>query len=131
MPRLRQWTPIGLLALLLALVYLPLFLGDIIFFRDSALWTYPARWFFRASVLRGDFPSWNPDHGLGFSTFGNPLYGLFYPPNWLFLLVPDGLVASMTTWQSFAHLVWGSTGIAVLGRRLGASPAGATVAGIA
>src|SRR6185436_1341328 len=60
-----------------------------------------------------------------------PLYGLFYPPNWLFLITPRGFVASMLTWQCFAHVVWGSAGVVVLGRQLGGKGVGLTVAGLA
>ncbi len=115
----------------LCVVYLPVFLGEIVFFRDPAHWIYPARYFVRAALLRGDSPFWNPDVGLGFPVLANPLYGIFYPPNWLYLLTPEDLVASMTTWQGLAHLIWGSAGMVVLARGLGISPLGAGVAGIA
>lgn len=116
---------------IVSLVYLPLFYGQIIFYRDAAHWNYPARFFVRDALLRGDFPSWNPLQGLGFSIFANPLYGLFYPPHWLFLLTPTDFVASMTTWQGFAHVVWGSLGVLALARQLGLSGMAAGVAGLA
>ena len=119
------------LLLVLGVAHLPIFFGQIIFFRDSSNWTAPARWFVRHAILEGDFPSWNPQQGLGFPVFASPLYGLFYPPNWLYLLVPESWVAAMVTWQSFLHVVWGSLGIWLLARALGASRVGACVAGIA
>jgi hypothetical protein len=115
----------------LCLVYLPIFDGQILFYRDPAHWNYPARWFVRESLARGDWPLWNPQQGLGFSVLANPLYGLFYPPNWLFLITPRALVASMLTWQSFAHVLWGSAGMVLLARRLRLGEMGATVAGLA
>jgi hypothetical protein len=115
----------------LCVAYLPVFLGEIIFHRDPAHWNYPARFFAREAVLSGDWPLWNPQQGLGFSVLANPLYGLFYPPNWLFLITPRGLVASMCTWQGLAHLLWGSAGVVVLARRLGVKDVGAGVAGLA
>ena len=111
--------------------YLPMFLGKIIFIRDVAQWNLPARWFLRNALLRGDSPFWNPHQGIGLSVASSPLYGVFYPPNWLFLLVPDHLIASMLTWQSFAHLVWGGFGIVLLARRMGANSTGSGVAGLA
>jgi hypothetical protein len=111
--------------------YLPMFLGKIIFIRDVAQWNLPARWFLRDALLRGDSPFWNPHQGIGLSVASSPLYGVFYPPNWLFLLVPDHLIASMLTWQSFAHLVWGGFGIVLLARRMGANSTGSGVAGLA
>ena len=118
------------MVLILAVVYFPVFTGAISFFRDSAHWNYPARWFFHASVRKGQFPLWNPDEGLGFPLLGNPLFGLFYPPNWLFLLGGADTVARMLTWQSLAHLMAGSVGITLLAARLGASRVGAIVAGL-
>ena len=122
---------LGAVVVVLVVAHWPLFVGEIVFFRDPAHWNYSARWFLRESVLRGDLPFWNPEQGLGFSVLGNPLYGLFYPPNWLYLLVPRGLVASMLGWQSFAHVVWGSAGVLVLARQLRLAPAAAAVAAVA
>jgi hypothetical protein len=113
------------------LVYLPVVWGQIIFFRDAAHWNYPARWFLHDAFARGDSSAWNPFEGLGLPVRANPLYGIHYPPNWIFLLTPAGLVASMVMWQTFAHLVWGSVGTALLARRFGAAPAGVVVAGLA
>ncbi len=126
----RSAAPYFWLLLILCVAYLPLFYGQIIFFRDPAHWNYPARWFLRTSLLRGDVPSWNPDQGLGFSVFGNPLYGLFYPPNWLYLLGAPQSVVGLVNWQSFAHMVWGSAGVLLLARRLGAGHAAAVVTAV-
>jgi len=60
-------------ALALAVVYLPMFFGRIVFFRDIAHWIFPARIFVRDSLLRGELPAWNPLQGLGFAAFSNPL----------------------------------------------------------
>ena len=105
-------------ALVVGVVYLPIFFGRIIFFRDVAHWNFPARVLLRDSLLRGELPVWNPYQGLGFSVLSNPLYGVFYPPNWLFLLVGRDWVGAMLTWQDFAHLLWGSAGAFWLARRL-------------
>jgi hypothetical protein len=113
------------------LAYLPMFLGKIIFIRDVANWNLPARWFLREALLRGDSPFWNPHMGMGLSVASSPLYGVFYPPNWLFLLVPNHLITSMLTWQSFAHLLWGGFGMVFLARRMGANSTGSGVAGLA
>jgi hypothetical protein len=115
---------------ILAVVYLPLFFGKIIFFRDIAHWGFPARAFLRESLLGGELPAWNPYQGLGFPVMGDPLYGIFYPPNWLFLLVGPGFVADMVNWQCFAHLFWGTAGVVWLARRLGAGSTGIVVAGL-
>lgn len=116
---------------ILTVAYLPLFTGQIIFFRDIAHWGVPARSFLRDSLLRGELPTWNPYQALGFPVFADPLYGVFYPPNWLYLLVGPGWVASMFNWQCFLHMLWGTVGIAWLARRLGLSPWAIVIAGLA
>jgi hypothetical protein len=117
--------------LALAVVYLPIFFGRIVFFRDIAHWNFPARVLVRDSLLRGELPAWNPYQGLGFSVLSNPLYGVFYPPNWLFLLVGRDWIGAMLTWQDFAHLLWGSAGVFWLARRLRATPVSACIAALA
>src|SRR5215213_1021984 len=81
-----------LIGAVLGLVYFPILIGQVLFFRDPANWTYPARFFVRAALRAGDLPTWNPLQGLGFPTLANPLYGLFYPANWLFLIIPERFV---------------------------------------
>ncbi len=126
-----SWRAFLWVALALGLVYLPLVLGQIVFFRDIAHWTFPARSFLRDSLLRGEIPAWNPLQALGFATLSDPLYGVFYPPNWLFLLVGPARVASMLSWLDFTHLVWGSAGIFCLARRLRGTAAAAGLAALA
>lgn len=128
---LPLWRPLLWVLGILCAAYLPLFLGKIIFFRDIAHWAFPARVFLRDSLARGELPGWNPYQGLGFPVFGDPLYGVFYPPNWLFLLVGPSWVASMFNWQCFLHMFWGAAGVCWLARRLGASPKAIVIAGVA
>ncbi len=125
------WRLLWVTVAILCVVYFPLWLGRIVFYSDVAHWTLPARWFVRTSLLRGELPGWNPLQGIGFPIFADPLYGVFYPPNWLFLLVPPDWVASLVTWQDFAHLVWGGVGMYLLARRLARSPVAACVAALA
>ena len=125
------WRAFPLVVLVLGLVYLPLFWGQIVFFRDIAHWTFPARSFVRDSLLNGEVPAWNPFQALGFATLSDPLYGVFYPPNWLFLLVGSSRVASLMSWLDFAHLVWGSAGVFCLARRLRGTMVSAGVAALA
>jgi hypothetical protein len=125
------WRLLLVTVAILSVVYFPLWLGRIVFYSDVAHWTLPARWFVRDSLLRGELPGWNPFQGIGFPIFADPLYAVFYPPNWLYLLVPPDWVASLVTWQDFAHLVWGGVGMYLLARRLTGSPVAACVAALA
>ena len=66
---------------LVAAAYLPIFWGEIVFFRDPAHWNFPALAFARQALLRGEFPHWNAFVGLGVSVWANPLYAILYPPH--------------------------------------------------
>jgi hypothetical protein len=125
------WRPFLWTLGILCAAYLPLFFGQILFFRDIAHWNFPARAFLRDALVRGELPGWNPYQGLGFPVFADPLYGVFYPPNWLFALVGPGWVASMLNWQCFLHMAWGAAGVCFLSRRLGGSPKAMVIAGLA
>jgi Bacterial membrane protein YfhO len=129
-PPMRLWLGLLAVAFAVVLVHWPLLAGQIVFHRDSALWLFPARWFVRHALLSGQSPAWNPYQGLGFPLLADPQYALFYPPQWLFLLVPDGMVAYLVSWFSLAHLIWGGVGMALLTRRMGACSLGAAVAGL-
>ena len=129
--RESTWVFLACAALAL-LVFLPLGWGAVIFHRDMAHWTYPAREFLRASVAdRGHWPGWMPLQGLGFSVYGDPLYGLFYPPNWAYLGVGREHLANLMTGQVAAHVIWGGLGFFLLARGLGGTPKGSGVAALA
>jgi hypothetical protein len=113
------------------LIFSPLFWGQILFHRDLAHWNFPARVFLRDSFLRGDWPFWSPTQALGFSVMSDPLYGLFYPPNWLYMLVGSGWVATLLTGQALAHVLWGGFGIFLIARRMRGSPTVASVSALA
>ncbi|MBN1899944.1 YfhO family protein [Candidatus Sumerlaeota bacterium] len=48
----------------------------------------PYKQFFKDSVFKGCFPLWNPHTFSGRPFLGDIQIGLFYPPNWLCLLMP-------------------------------------------
>jgi hypothetical protein len=117
-----------LLAVILATVYAPLLAGRVIYNRDVARFVYPIRWFVRDCIERGQWPWWNPDIGLGFSTLADPQYGLFYPPNLLHLIGPLPLTVMLVM---LLHLVGGAVGMALLGRSFGLRREATLVAGLA
>ncbi|MDX2018674.1 MAG: hypothetical protein SF187_00430 [Deltaproteobacteria bacterium] len=109
----------ALIVVICSCVYAPIFAGRVLFFRDLSRWIYPARHFVKRTLLHGEFPLWNPEVGLGFAVGSDPLYGLFYPGNWLYLL---GSTVTATTVVGFLHLIWGALGMLCLARRCGVSP---------
>lgn len=110
------------------LVYAPLFLGQVAYHRDMARWVYPARWFVRATFWGGESAAWNPFVSLGFSTAADPLYGIYYPPNWLTLVGP---LPQMVSWLWFLHLVAGAVGVVLLARRFDLTTSAGAVGGLA
>src|SRR5664279_1747299 len=119
------------LVVILAGLYVPMFFGRIIFTRDIAHWIFPARWLVYHTLRSGELPLWNPCQGLGFPVLGDPLYGVFYPPNWLLLLFSERWLANGLTVLDFLHMAWGGLGAYALARRLRATPTASLVAGLA
>src|SRR5205814_497468 len=125
----RAWArTLAVFIAITSLVYWPLWRGDVLFFRDLTRWIFPARWFVRTTLARGQSPLWNPDVGLGFAVMGDPLYGLFYPLN---LLYSVGPTAWAVTAVSFLHLLLGGAGMLALARALRVGWAGSLVTGLA
>jgi hypothetical protein len=119
------------LLVILAGLYVQMFFGRILFTRDIAHWTFPARWLVHHALRAGELPLWNPYQGLGFPVLGDPLYGVFYPPNWLLLLFPERWLPNGLTLLDFLHMAWGGLGAYALARRLRATPTASLVAGLA
>lgn len=129
MPRaaLRDRAGIWLLGAL-ALAYIPMLAGRILFFRDLAHYAYPMRKLAADSIARGELLAWNPMQGLGFSSIANPQYGLFYPPHLVFQVLQP---ATYLTWFWFVHVLWGGMGAIAVARGLGVARATSLVAGLA
>ena len=121
-------SPAVTLTALLAVVYLPLFAGKLIFNRDLSRFIYPMRWFVRDSLARGDSPWWTPHIGLGHSMLADPQSAIFYPVNLLHHLGPLPFMLMMVM---FLHLVWGALGMAGVARSFRLGRAAALTAGLA
>lgn len=112
----------------LAVAFAPLFQGRVIWLRDLARWVAPSRHALRDALSVGEIPRWDHLQGVGVPLPANPLHGVFYPPTLLSLLEP------IPWWCSaylLAHVAFGALGLARLSRRLGTSPEGAALAGLA
>lgn len=127
--RARRFASFSILVVLVSAVYLPLFLGQVLFQRDIGRWIHPARGFLHESLASGDSPLWNPRIGLGLSVVANPLNQVSYPPNAILLLAHSPW---LTSFFLFGHLLLGAIGMVVLARRLTkAAAVPAIVAGLA
>ena len=48
------------------------------------------KFFLRTSIRAGGLPLWNPYAGLGRPFLADPETAAFYPPNWVFVVLPEG-----------------------------------------
>jgi hypothetical protein len=98
-----------LLFLLTAAVFLPALLRREVFVtRDHFDYFQPLRYFTAEELKSGSLPLWNPYSASGEPWLANPQTGVFYPPAWLFLILP---FATAYVLYLFAHLLllgWGS-----------------------
>jgi len=131
----------------LRLPYLPIILAPIIllspvlFTGRAMFWGTPSLqfipWWDYAldTLLSGHLPLWNPLVGMGAPLIANYQSALFYPPNWVYLIL--GLIGGtpLMAWGMALlvtlHLMWSGLGMAALTRKLGLGRLAQTVAGLA
>jgi hypothetical protein len=125
-----RYSSVHLLILIgvIAVVYFPLFFGEVIVYRDMSRWVFPTYSFIQQAWQSGDLPFWNPRHALGFSVGGSPLHGLFYLPSYLVYFIPP---AFSVTWLYFLHLIAGAIGMWHLARCFKLSPNASLVSALA
>jgi hypothetical protein len=128
MSRLYRLAPMIVLCAALAALFHRLVLGEVIFWGTPALQFYPWREMAFGMLRAGRLPLWHPLLGNGAPLLANYQTAAFYPPNWLYLLIPTehamGLVGVL-------HLAWAGAGMIVYARRMGLGTLGQGVAAIA
>jgi len=118
-----------LLIALLVVAYADiLFLGRGFFISDLNSYHYPMKHVVREAVRSGEFPYWNPLFSCGAPLAANPVYELFYPPQWLVYLLPFHFGVQL---HILLHFAIAAIGTFLLLRRLGASPPPAVFGSIA
>ena len=106
--RARRFFLPGIIFLLLWLAFLYRFpAGEVLSGGDLVNHYIPYKMFFKNSVSNGVFPLWNPMTFCGRPFQADIQIGLFYPPNWLCLLMP---VPVFFTLAALLHLVFASLG---------------------
>lgn len=75
-----------LIAIVTALFFDVLFLGNCFHERDLTVFFYPSKQIVREAMLSGELPLWNPRYAGGQPLAANPEYEIFYPLQWLVLL---------------------------------------------
>lgn len=116
-----------LIFLALAMFARPLFRGEVLTFRDHADYFQPMRFFTAEELRHFRLPLWNPYSASGEPWLANPQTGVFYPPAWIFLVLP---FATAYTLFLFLHIVLLGCGAYLLFSRF-ASARGAFIGAVA
>lgn len=99
---------LALLVLLASGMFLPALVSREVFVvRDHFDYFQPLRYFTAQELRAGNLPLWNPYSASGEPWLANPQTGVFYPPAWLFLVLP---FATAYVLHLFFHVVllgWG------------------------
>jgi hypothetical protein len=111
-----RWLPFALLILVLIALFHRLLSGETLFWGLPTLQFYPWRQFAFAEIGAGRLPTWNPYVGAGAPLLANYQTAVFYPPNWLFLLLPDPQAMS---WIAVLHVLWAGVGMWLFAGALG------------
>lgn len=117
-----------LLVAALALVPSALRPGLVPVHRDLLDFFLPMKVLFGRAVRDGSLPFWDPWTLGGHPFLANLQSQVFYPPNWLFAVLPASWGLSVTT---AGHLAWGGAGTGLLARDLGRRPVAASLAAVA
>ncbi len=102
----------------------PLLRNEVFSFRDHGDYFQPLRWFTSMELQHGRLPLWNVYSASGEPWLANPQTGVFYPPAWLFLVLP---FTAAYTFYLLVHVVLLGCGAYLLFARL-AKPGGAALA---
>ncbi len=90
-----------------ALFILPLFRQEVFTLRDHLDYFQPLRWFTAAELQAGRIPLWNPYNASGEPWLANPQTGVFYPPSWLFVVLPFTTAYTLYLLSHLIVLGWG------------------------
>lgn len=103
------------------------FQGQVLFWGTSLLQFWPWHHLVKMSLLAGEWPLWNPSLGNGTPLLANLQTAFFYPPNFLYLLLPieHGLTLSV-----LLHLILAGLLMYLYTRYLGLEPFPAAVAAL-
>ncbi len=123
-----SWLPLALIVLVLLALFHALLNGHALFWGLPALQFVPWRQLAFEELLAGRLPTWNPYLGAGAPLLANYQTALFYPPNWLGLILPDAQAMSLV---ALLHVVWAGLGMWLFVGALGLPPFGRGISTLA
>src|SRR5215831_3381914 len=127
-PSPRLFVSISLFLIPLIYFY-PVLLGKVVLAPgDGWAQNFPMRALTGQMLLDGQLPLWNPYIFAGMPLMASLVAGAFYPPNWLFAILPAGLAMNVLVITTY-HLAL--VGTYLYARRIGVERLGALIAGVA
>jgi len=122
-----DWMPLIILCLAVAALFYRFLVGEVIFWGVPLLQFYPWREMAFNALRAGRLPLWNPLAGCGAPLLANYQTAVFYPPNWLYLIIPAEYAMGLV---GMVHLIWAGLGMRAYLRRLGVDRLGQGVGAI-
>lgn len=120
----RHRFALAILALLVTVLFAPAIVQRQVFnFRDHADYFQPLRYYTSIHLRSFLLPYWNPYSASGEAWLANPQTGAFYPPTWLFTVLPFDTAYMLYLAVHLLLLGWGT--YLLIGRRV--SPGAALV----
>jgi hypothetical protein len=123
-----RWLPLALLILALLALFHRLLADETLFWGLPALQFYPWRQFAFEELSAGRLPAWNPYLGAGAPLLANYQTAVFYPPNWLWLILPGPQAMS---WIAVLHVLWTGLGMWLFAAALGLPAFGRGISALA
>lgn len=113
LPRLMIWESVGYILLIIFVFGTALLppSGYMIFGDDIHHQYYFFRQFFNQFFHSGVLPWWNPYLFGGQPFVADPMVNIWYPPNWLYIVLPLNIAYS---WHIAFHIFWACLGMNVL-----------------
>ena len=115
---IASWLPLAILAVGSGIIFYRLIFGEVLFWGLPSLQYYPWRQFAFNELRHGRLPYWNPYVGGGAPLMANYQSAIFYPPNWIHLVVREAEAMSVLF---FIHILWAGWGMWLFAKELGLS----------
>lgn len=110
----KSYWPVAALFLFTILFFWrAIFNSEIFQYRDLFYFHYPLRYYWANLIHSGEMPYLNTAVNLGQPILSNPNYATFYPPAWLYVLLPFDIAWNFVF---IAHVFWAAIGMYWLSR---------------
>jgi hypothetical protein len=124
----HRWAFAAIAICVLAIFAPALIRNEVFSLRDHGDYFQPLHWFTANELQHGRLPLWNPYNASGEPWLANPQTGVFYPPAWLFVVLP---FARAYILYSALHVLLLGCGAYLLFARLTRPGGGALMAALA